>query len=188
MIFELHLVLSKTDKSKRRIVCFGGKVLTDNKSAFFPFRSILNPTCLDFLAVRTDLVRKRCGGKLGWSDLSNSCQKLSVKYYNTLTISRCACEQRWKNHKKIIQTIMTSTRSSDYAAIWGGGNGDGSRSQLSRRLARGPPPGGAEEEDNNSTPVAFDVNDGDGGKVEVNGECKGNSNSNGPIDNNSNDD
>jgi hypothetical protein len=37
MIFELHLVLSKTDKSKRRIVYFGGKVLTDDKSAFFSF-------------------------------------------------------------------------------------------------------------------------------------------------------
>jgi hypothetical protein len=39
-----------------------------------------------------------------------------------------------------------------------------------------------------STPVAFDVNDGNGGKVvEVNGECEGNSNSDGPVDN-SNDD
>jgi hypothetical protein len=155
---------------------------------FFLFRSILNPTCLDFLAVRTDLVGKHCGGKLGWSDLSDSCQKLSVKYYNNLAISCCACKQRWKNHKKIIQTIMTSTRSSDYAAICGGGNGGGSRSRLSRRLARGLPPGGEEEEDNNSTPVAFDVNDGNGGKVEVNGECKGNSNSNGHIDNNNDDD
>jgi hypothetical protein len=34
-------------------------------------------------------------------------------------------------------------------------------------------PGGKEEEDNDSTPDAFDVDDGDGGKVEVNGECKG---------------
>jgi hypothetical protein len=55
-------------------------------------------------------------------------------------------------------------------------------------LARGLPPGGKEEKDNNSTPVAFDVNDGDGGKVvEVNGECEGDGNSDGPIDNNNND-
>ncbi len=42
--------------------------------------------------------------------------------------------------------------------------------------------------DNDSTPVAFDVNDGNGGKViEVNGECKGDGNSNGPVDNNNDD-
>jgi hypothetical protein len=93
-----------------------------------------------------------------------------------------------KNYKIIIQAIMVSTRSSDYAAIGGGGNGIRSGSQLSRRLARGPPPIGEEEEDNNSTPVAFDVNDGDCGKVEVNSECKGNGNSDCPIDNNDDDD
>jgi hypothetical protein len=32
-----------------------------------------------------DLVGKRCGGKMGWSDLSIPCQKLHVRYYNTLT-------------------------------------------------------------------------------------------------------
>ncbi len=81
-----------------------------------------------------------------------------------------------------------STGSSDYAAIGGGGNSIGSKSQLSRLLARGPLPGGKEEKDNNSTPVVFDVNDGNGGKViEVNGECKGNGNSDGPIDNNNDD-
>jgi hypothetical protein len=89
-----------------------------------------------------------------------------------------------KNYKKIIQTIMTSTRSSDYAAIRGGSNGVGGRSRSSKRLARGPLPRGKEEEDNNSTPVAFYVVDGNGGQDEVNGECKGNGNSNGPIDNN----
>jgi hypothetical protein len=82
---------------------------------------------------------------------------------------------------------MVSTRSSEYAVIGGGGNGVGGRSQSSRRLARGPPPGGEEEEDDNSTPVAFDVDDGDGGQVEVNGECEGNGNSNGPVDNNDDD-
>jgi hypothetical protein len=111
-------------------------------------------------------------------------KKLRVRYYNTLTISCCACKQRSKNHKKIIQTIMVSTRSSAYAAIGGGGNGLSGGSRLPRRLARGPPPGGKEEEDNNSTPVAFDVGDGDCGKVEVNGECVGDGNSDGPIDNN----
>jgi hypothetical protein len=57
-----------------------------------------------------------------------------------------------------------------------------------RLLARGPPPRGEEEEDNYSTPVAFDVDDGNGGEVEVNGECGGDGNSDGPIDNNDNDD
>jgi hypothetical protein len=46
------------------------------------FRFIFNPThhslsfCLDFLAVRKDLVVKHCGGKFGLSVLSISCQKL----------------------------------------------------------------------------------------------------------------
>jgi hypothetical protein len=79
---------------------------------------------------------------------------------------------------------MVSIRSSDYAAIGGGGNGIGGRGQLSRWLARGPPPGGKEEEDNDSTPVAFDVDDSNGSKVEVNGDWEGDGNSNGPIDNN----
>jgi hypothetical protein len=70
---------NKTDKSKRRIVGFGGKVSMDKKSGRFIFRFVFNPThhslsfCLGFLAVRMDLVGKRCGGKLGWSDLSIPC-------------------------------------------------------------------------------------------------------------------
>ncbi len=83
---------------------------------------------------------------------------------------------------------MVSTRISDYVAIRGGGNGVGGRNRSSRRLARGPPSGGEEEEDDDSTPVAFDVDDGDCGQVEVNGECEGNGNSDGPIDNNDNND
>jgi hypothetical protein len=59
---------------------------------------------------------------------------------------------------------MASTRSSDYVAISGGGNGISGKSRLS---SRGLPPGGKEEEYNNSTPVAFDVNDSNGGKIEV---------------------
>jgi hypothetical protein len=86
--------------------------------------------------------------------------------------------------KRINQTIMVSTRSSDYATISGGGNGIGGESQLSRLLARRPPPRGKEKKDNNSTPAAFDVDDGDGGKVEVNVECKGDGNNDGPVDNN----
>jgi hypothetical protein len=82
---------------------------------------------------------------------------------------------------------MTSTRSSDYAAIGGGGDGVGSKSQSFRQLAGGLPPGGKEEEDDDSTPVAFDVNDGNGGQVGVNSECEGNGNSAGPIDNNKDD-
>jgi hypothetical protein len=81
---------------------------------------------------------------------------------------------------------MMSTRSSDYASIRGGGDGVGGRSGSSSRLARGPLPWGEEEEDDDSTPDAFDVDDGNGGQVEVNSECKGNGNSDGPIDNNNN--
>ncbi len=67
---------------------------------------------------------------------------------------------------------MVSTRSSDYATIGGGSNGIGGKSRLFRLLAKGPLPGGKEEKDKDSTPVVFDVNDGDSGKVvEVNGEC-----------------
>jgi hypothetical protein len=75
---------NKTDKSKRKGVYFGGKVLTDEKSARFVFKSIFNPTHhslpfrLDFLADRSALVGKRCGGKLGCSDLSIPRQKLRV--------------------------------------------------------------------------------------------------------------
>jgi hypothetical protein len=83
---------------------------------------------------------------------------------------------------------MVSTRSSDYAAIGGGGDGIGGKSRSSRLLARGLPPRGKEEKNNDSTPVAFDVDDGNGGKVvEVNGECEGNGNSDGPVDNNNDD-
>ncbi len=46
-------------------------------------------------------------------------------------------------------------------------------------------PGGEEEKDNDSTPVAFDVDDDNGGKVvEVNGEFEGDGSSDGPVDNN----
>ncbi len=84
---------------------------------------------------------------------------------------------------------MTSTRSSYYGTIGGGSNGVGSKSRSSRWLARGPPPGGKEDkEDEDSTPVAFDANDGDDGQVEVNGECKGNGNHDGPVDKNNDDD
>ncbi len=95
---------------------------------------------------------------------------------------------RANRDQKITTKSFTSTRSSDYAAIGGGSNGIGSGSQLSRWLARGLPLGGKEEEDKDSTPIAFDVDFCNGGKVEVNGECKGNGNSNGPVDNNNNDD
>jgi hypothetical protein len=78
----------------------------DKKSAQFCFRFIFNPTHhslpfhLDFLPVRTDYVGKHCGGKLGWSDLSIPCQKLHVRYYNTLTKPVVRAKQRSKNHKK----------------------------------------------------------------------------------------
>jgi hypothetical protein len=82
-----------TDRIKRAHFSFGGKVLMDKKSAQIFLRSIFNPThhslpfCLDFLADRRLLVGKRCGWKLGWSDLSIPCKRLHVRYYNTLTKS-----------------------------------------------------------------------------------------------------
>jgi hypothetical protein len=88
------------------------------------------------------------------------------------------------NFKKNIQTIIASTRCSDYVAIGSGGGGICGGSWLSGWLARGPLPRGEEEEYNDSTPVAFDFNEGDSSKVEVNGECGGDGNSNGPISNN----
>jgi hypothetical protein len=63
--------LFKTDKYKRYLFSFGGKMLTDKKSPPLFFRSIINPThhflcfCLFFLAVPTDWVGKYCGRKLG---------------------------------------------------------------------------------------------------------------------------
>ena len=57
-------------------------MLTDEKSGQKILRSIFNPThhfvnlCLDILAVRMAFVRKRCGGKFGWSVLVDSSPKL----------------------------------------------------------------------------------------------------------------
>jgi hypothetical protein len=59
--------IHKTDKSKRCLFSFGGKLLTDEKLPQFILRSIFNPThhsppfLVLFLAVGTDLVGKRCG-------------------------------------------------------------------------------------------------------------------------------
>jgi hypothetical protein len=70
-----------SDKSKMKVVCFGRKVFMDKKSARF-FWSIFNPThhslpfCLDFLAVKMDLVDQHCGRKFDLSDLSIPCQTL----------------------------------------------------------------------------------------------------------------
>jgi hypothetical protein len=58
-------------------------VLTDEKSGQKILRSILNPThhfvnlCDTILAVRMAFVRKRCGGKFGWSALLIPCQNSS---------------------------------------------------------------------------------------------------------------
>ena len=66
----------------------------DEKSGQNFLRSIFNPThhfvllCLDFLAVRIAFVRKRCGGKFGWSVLVDSSPKLifgTLRYCNTVT-------------------------------------------------------------------------------------------------------
>jgi hypothetical protein len=127
-------------------------------------------------------------GEVGLVRSVHSLPKIPCKYYGTLTKAVVHANRDQKITKKIIQTIMTSTRCSDYAAIRGGGDGIGGGSPSSRRLARGPPPGGEEEEDEHSNPIAFDVADGDGGQVEVNGECESNGNSDGPVDNNDNND
>ncbi len=61
----------KTDTSKRRIVGFGGKMLTDEKSPPLFFRSIFIPThhflcfCLFFFSVPADSFGKCCGRRLG---------------------------------------------------------------------------------------------------------------------------
>jgi hypothetical protein len=66
-------VLCKTDRPKRAHFSFGGKLLKDKKLAQNLLRLIFNPTnhslpfCLDFLAVRMDLVGKHCEGILGLS-------------------------------------------------------------------------------------------------------------------------
>jgi hypothetical protein len=75
-----------------------------------------------------DLVEKFCGGKLGWSDFSIPRQKLHVRYYNTLTKPVVRANRDQKITKKIVQTIMGSTRSSYYVAIGSGGNGIGGKS------------------------------------------------------------
>jgi hypothetical protein len=67
----------KTDRIKRAHFSFGGKLLTDEKSAQIYLRSIFNPThqflcfCLFFLSVRMDWVGKCCGRKLGGVNLVN---------------------------------------------------------------------------------------------------------------------
>ncbi len=110
-----------------------------------------------------DLVGKRCWGKLGCPFLAkNPVEGTTISPSQNLS---CVQTEIKNPQKRIIQTIMVSTRSSDYAAIGSGGNGIGGKSQLSRLLARGLPPGGEEEKDNDSTPVAFDANDKDGGKI-----------------------
>ena len=75
-------ILSLAVRSKTRHCLFGRKVLMDEKSGQIFLRSILNPAhhfvrlCLDILAARMAFVRKRCGGKFGWSVLVNSLPKL----------------------------------------------------------------------------------------------------------------
>jgi len=83
-------------------------------------RSIFNPThhfvnlCLDILAVRMVFVRKRCGGKFGWSVLVDSSPKLIfgtsryVKYSRVPSQLTC-CVGTTK------VKIMVSTRRSGYS-------------------------------------------------------------------------
>ena len=90
-------------------------MLTDEKSGQNGLRSIFNPThhfvnlCLDILAVRMAFVRKRCGGKFGWSVLVKSSPKLifgTLRYCKTLTTTSCVDTTKVK---------IVSTRRSDYS-------------------------------------------------------------------------
>ncbi len=61
---------NKTDKSKRKEVCFGGRVLTDEKLpplflGQFSFQPIIFFFCLFFLSVPAVLFGKCCGWRLG---------------------------------------------------------------------------------------------------------------------------
>jgi hypothetical protein len=73
---------NKTDKSKRRIVGFGRKVVTDKKSAQFSLCPFLIQPIIFFLFVLIFLLsewiwlEKCCVRKYGLSDLSIPCQKL----------------------------------------------------------------------------------------------------------------
>ena len=72
----------KTDRSKRSHWLFWQESVDGQKIRWNFLRSIFNPThhvvclCLDILAVRMAFVRKRCGGKFGWSVLVDSLPKL----------------------------------------------------------------------------------------------------------------
>jgi hypothetical protein len=67
---EAIVVISKTDKSERRQVGFGGKGLTDENLpqlflGLFSFQPIIVFVFVLFFSVPANLVVKRCGRRLG---------------------------------------------------------------------------------------------------------------------------
>jgi hypothetical protein len=81
---------NKIDKSKRKGVCFGGKVLMGKKSPplflgqFYILTHHFLCFCFFFFSVAADLVGKQCGRRLG-GQLVNSLQKSTLRYVNTTT-------------------------------------------------------------------------------------------------------
>jgi hypothetical protein len=117
---------NKTDKSKRHLFSFGGKLLTDKKLPPLFSRSIFNPThhslpfLVLFLAVGMDLVGKCCGGNLGLSVVAKKSAKNSGRVYFyasqllvvCITTPGCARASRKKNIVITRQSMMI-TRQGD---------------------------------------------------------------------------
>jgi hypothetical protein len=101
--------------------------------------SIFNPAhhfvclCLDILAVRMAFVRKRCGGKFGWSVLADSLPKLifgTLRYvqYSRVPSQLTCCAHRSTSrystlgipyrHNAVLPPTMTTTRDSLMSIKW----------------------------------------------------------------------
>jgi hypothetical protein len=85
----MSMIIDKTDKSKRCLFSFGGKLLTDKKLPSLFIRFIFNPThhflcfCLFFLSVPTDWLEKAVEGSWGVNSV-NSLPKVhpKVRYHH----------------------------------------------------------------------------------------------------------
>jgi hypothetical protein len=117
---------NKTDKAKTYLFSFGGKLLMGKKMPPLNFRSIFNPThhslpfLVFFLAVRTDFVRKCCGGNSSLSVIAKTAKNSGRMYFYAsqlpvvcVTTPGCARASREKIHGDN-KTIMVITRQSDY--------------------------------------------------------------------------
>ena len=142
---------NKTDLSKPWHQLFGGKPLTDEKSALFCSRWIFNvahhslPFCLNFRAVRTDSVGKRCDGKLGstsgrpFGHSSPKTRKSTIMYCKTIKKITWGAHNKEHNsnqkkdpswwlrdaastpRRRKLPTSPTTTRTTTTAAMGGGG-------------------------------------------------------------------